>query len=175
MLWRKPYLLICKMRTWYKLTKQVLFISIVILSMLMLLLLGLVTFDQNTAWFATLEIPSIQPSSFVIITVWTLIYIMIAISVIIVLGAPKEQSRHKTMAISLFLINGILNGMYSILFFGMQSLLFAFAELPLLIASIVLLIMCTFKINKVASYLLIPYLVWVCFAAVLTGMTLFMN
>ncbi|MBA4336169.1 hypothetical protein C0416_00150 [bacterium] len=163
------------MRIWYKLTKQVLLISIAILFMLMLLLLGLITFDQNTAWFSTLKIPSIQPSSLIFILVWTAIYVMIAISVIIVLGAPKEQSRHKTIAIALFLINGILNGMYSILFFGMQSILLAFIELPLLITFVVLLIMCTYRINKIASYMLIPYFLWICFATILTGMILFMN
>jgi len=163
------------MHAWYKFIKQGLLISIVILFILMFMLLGMITFDQNTAWFSTLEIPSMQPSCLIFILIWTLIYIMIAISVIIVLGAPKKQNRHKTIAIILFLLNGILNGMYSILFFGMQSILLALIELPLLIASIILLIIYTFRINKIASYMLIPYFLWICFIAVLTGMMLFIN
>lgn len=163
------------MKIRYKFTKQILLISIVILFVLVLLLLGMTTFNQNIAWYSTLNVPNIKPPGWVFMPIWTVLYIMIAISVVFVLGAPKTQRRHKTIALSLFIMNGILNALYSLLFFGMRSILLAFIELPFLIASILLLIWCTYRFNKTAAYLLIPYLVWVCFATVLTGITLFIN
>lgn len=163
------------MPTWYKSTKKIFFISITILFILMLILLGITNFDQNTAWFSTLNIPKIQPPSWAFIVIWTTIYIMVAISIVIVLGAPKTSEKHKTISIGLFIINGILNALYCILFFGMRSIVLAFIELPLLIASVILLIMCTKKISKTAAYLLIPYLIWIFFATILTGMLLFKN
>ena len=169
---QSPYLLI--MRTRYKPTKRILLIAIVILFVLMLLLLGLVTFDQNIIWFSTLQIPSIQPPSWVFILIWSVLYFLIAISVIIVLDKPKTN-KDRTMTIMLFILNGILSALYSIFFFGMKSVLLAFLELPLLIASILLLIWCTYRVDKKAAYLLVPYLMWICFATVLTGITLFIN
>ncbi len=163
------------MRTWYKLTKRIFLLSIVILFILMLLLLGITTFDQNISWFSTLNIPKIQPPSWLFVVVWTAIYLMIAISIVIILGAPKTNEKHKTISIGLFIINGILNALYCILFFGMRSIVLAFMELPFLIASVVLLIICTKTISKTAAYLLIPYLIWILFATVLTGMLLFTN
>jgi len=53
------------------------------------------------------------------------------------------------------------------LFFTLQKPLFAFFELLLLLATIVLMIYVTWKINRKASYLLVPYFLWVCFAGVL--------
>jgi translocator protein len=169
----KPYLLI--MQTWYKVTKQILLVSIVILFILMIFLLGLVTVEQNAAWYSTLITPSIKPPGWLFIPIWLVLYLLVAISIIIVLNAPKKYARHKTIAIGLFIMNGILNVLYTLFFFGMKSILLAFIEQPLLIASVLLLIWCTHRFNKTAAYLLIPYLIWVCFATVLTGMTLFMN
>ncbi|MBD3156733.1 tryptophan-rich sensory protein [Candidatus Peregrinibacteria bacterium] len=162
------------MKNWYKNTKRMLLIAIAILFVLMLLLLGLVTFDQNTIWFSTLNMPSIQPPSWIFILVWSVLYFLIALSVVLVLDKPKKN-KDRTMTLMLFVLNGILNALYSIFFFGMKSILLAFLELPLLIASVLLLIWCTYRVDKKAAYLLVPYFIWICFATVLTGITLFIN
>lgn len=161
------------MQSWYRFTKKILLVSIATLFVLMLLLLGMVSFDNNMLWFSTLHMPNIQPPSWLFILVWTILYVMIAISVIIVLGTPKSKNR--TISIGLFILNGILSALYSMLYFGMKSVLLAFIELPFLIASILLLIWFIKRTNKTAAYLLIPYLIWICFATILTGMTLFLN
>ncbi len=148
--------------------------AVVILFVIMLLLLGIVTFNQNTIWFSTLRIPSIQPPGWIFILIWSVLYFLIAISVVIVLDKPKKN-KDRSMTIILFILNGILNALYSIFFFGMKSILLAFLELPLLIASVLLLIWCTYRLDKKAAYLLIPYFVWICFSTVLTGITLFIN
>ena len=163
------------MKTWYKVTKQILLIAIIILFVLMLLLLGITTVDQNTVWYSTLNLPSIKPPGWVFAIIWPILYTMIAISVVLILDTPKKKKTHKTIAIGLFIINGILNALYSILFFGMRSISLAFMEQLLLIASTLILVWCVYRLNKTAAYLLVPYLIWICFATVLTGITLFIN
>ncbi len=165
------------MKSGYKFTKQILVGSIIILFPLMLLLIGLNNFQVNVDWYSSLNMPSIIPPRWIFTPMWIVLYLMIATSVVIILETKvkKTNKKDKIIAISLFIINGILNAIYSILFFGMKSILLAFLEQPFLIVSILLLIWCVYRINKIATYLLIPYLLWVCFGTVLTGITLFMN
>jgi len=159
----------------YKSTKQILLGSLVILFPLVLLLLGTSNFQTNAHWYSSLNMPSILPPHWLFIPMWIVLYTMIVISVVIVLETKKTKKKYKTIAIGLFLINGVLNAIYSILFFGIKNILLAFLEQPLLIASVLLLMWCLYKINKIATYMLIPYLLWICFGAVLTGITLFLN
>lgn len=173
MLRHKPYLLI--MQTWYKVTKKILLVSIVILFILMLVLLGMITFDQNKTWISTLTIPNIAPPSWLLVSIWTVLYTLIVISIIMVLGTPKKEARNKSISIGLFILNGILTALLTLLFFGMKSVLLAFIEMPLLLGSTLLLIWCISRYNKIAAYLLIPYFLWTCYGSVLLGIILFIN
>jgi len=82
----------------------------------------------------------------------------------------KEQ---KTKVALLFGINFILNIWWSVLFFGLKLLQFAFVEVILFWISILALILFTRKISKKSAWLLVPYLVWVAFASVLTYLAAF--
>lgn len=163
------------MKTWYKIAKKITFSAIVVLILLILILLGMVFFEQNREWMITLNLPAIQPPSWVFVVVWTILYILIAISVIMVLNAPAKLKKSRNIAITLFVINAFFNVLYTIIFFGLRNVLLAFIELPFLLASILLMAWCTYKINKIAAYLLIPYFLWVLYATILTGIILFIN
>ena len=163
------------MKTWYKIAKKITFSAIVVLILLILILLGLVFFEQNREWIITLNLPTFQPPSWVFVLVWIIIFILIAISVIMVLNASDKYKRARRIAITLFVVNAFFNVLYTIIFFGLRNILLAFIELPFLLASILLMAWCTYKINKTAAYLLVPYFLWVLFATVLTGVTLFIN
>lgn len=71
------------------------------------------------------------------------------------------------MALTLFGIQLALNVLWSIIFFGLKSPFYAFIEIVILWVAILLTIFKFFKISKTAAYLLIPYILWVSFAAVL--------
>lgn len=118
------------------------------------------------SWYPTLNKPVFNPPSWVFGPVWIILYLLMGVSLYIVWnkGIKSKQSKK---AVAVFGIQLILNTLWSILFFGLQSPLFAFIEIIFLWAAILLSIIYFYRISKTASYMLIPYILWVSFAAVL--------
>jgi len=69
----------------------------------------------------------------------------------------------------------ILNALWSVLFFGLQKPFYAFIEIIFLWIAILTTIIYFYKINKTSAYLLIPYILWVSFAAVLNFAIFILN
>lgn len=135
-------------------------------------LIGSLFTSQNidASWYESIK-PSITPPNFVFPIVWNILFFLIALSLYFSwIKATKKQK--KKIAI-VFGINFILNILWSVLFFTMKNPVFSFAELLFLILSIKLMIFTTWKINRISSYLLIPYLLWVTFAGVLNYLIAF--
>lgn len=124
----------------------------------------------NSEWYDSIK-PSIIPPNFVFPVVWNILFFLIALSLYFVYMNSKKQDKKKIIIV--FAINLILNILWSALFFGLQVPLFAFYELILLWLSICLMIYVTYRINKLSSYLLIPYLLWVSFAGYLNWLIVF--
>jgi len=123
----------------------------------------------NSAWYESIK-PSITPPNYVFPIVWTVLFFLIGLSLYFAWTDSKKEMK-KRIAI-IFAINFGLNIIWSILYFGMQSVLSAFFEILLLIASIAYMMSALKKVSKTSGYLLIPYLLWVCFAAILTYLSL---
>jgi len=123
----------------------------------------------NSQWYESIK-PAIAPPNYVFPIVWTILFFLIGLSLYFAWVNSKKNAK-KRIAI-IFGINFGLNIIWSILYFGMKSVLSAFLEIFLLIASIAYMINALKKISKTSGYLLIPYLIWVCFAAVLTYLSL---
>jgi len=68
-----------------------------------------------------------------------------------------------------------LNALWSVLFFGMQNPTLAFMEIIILLLTLIILMIRSWKISRVAVYVLIPYLCWVSFAAVLNYSIMMLN
>ena len=117
-------------------------------------------------WYATLSKPWFTPPSWVFAPVWITLYTMMGISFYLVL---KQGIKLKDIRIPgiIFIIQLILNSLWSIIFFGMRQPYFAFVEIIVLLIFIFLTIITFFKVSKTAGYLLIPYIAWVFFAAIL--------
>ena len=117
-------------------------------------------------WFVTLSKPSFNPPSWLFAPVWTLLYVLMGVAAGIVWSKGFHHLWVKT-ALYHFGFQLILNAGWSIAFFGYQSPL---AGLIIIIALIVLVLI-TFKwfkiVSPTAAYLLIPYIVWISFAAAL--------
>lgn len=120
-------------------------------------------FTNTGEWYESIR-PSITPPNYVFPIAWTILFILISVSFYFIL---VSKSRSRKLVISLFIINLVLNGLWSYLFFGLQNPVLAFYDLIFLWISILLMILSSFKIDKASSYLLIPYLLWVSFAGVL--------
>jgi tryptophan-rich sensory protein len=117
-------------------------------------------------WYASLIKPSFNPPNWVFGPVWTFLYTLMGISLYRITEIDIKGPLIRK-GIFLFVIQLILNSIWSILFFGLQNPLLAFGEIIILWLLIVATIYQFNKIDKSASYLLVPYLLWVSFAAIL--------
>lgn len=124
-------------------------------------------------WYDNLIKPSFNPPNWVFGPVWTLLYLLMGISLYLILAS--KTSKNRKMGLYLFFTQLILNSLWSILFFGLKNPLFSFIELIILWFAILFTIIYFYKVNKKASYLLIPYLLWVTFAAILNLSIVILN
>lgn len=113
-------------------------------------------------WYSTLIKPSFNPPSWLFAPVWISLYTIMGISLYLVL-----QKKNNRRALSFFSAQLILNALWSILFFGLQNPLLAFIEILILWLFIALTILEFRRLDRKAAHLLIPYLLWVTFAAIL--------
>mgnify|MGYP002639638015 CR=1 FL=1 len=132
------------------------------------------TVSSVSTWYLTLNKPFFNPPSWVFGPVWILLYFLMGISLYIIWnkGIGSKESK---IAISVFGVQLILNTLWSIIFFGLNLPLFAFIEIILMWLAIIATIVYFYRISKVASYILIPYLLWVSFAAILNFAIYYLN
>ncbi|NYT00543.1 MAG: tryptophan-rich sensory protein [Methanocellales archaeon] len=124
------------------------------------------TFPSITTWYAALEKPSFNPPNWLFSPVWITLFILMGISLYLV-WSQGTKTKYVKIALTLFGIQLALNILWSLIFFGLKSPFFAFIEIVILWVAILATIFKFSKISKTASYLLIPYILWVSFAAVL--------
>jgi translocator protein len=122
--------------------------------------------NTKTLWYEQIK-PSITPPNIVFPIVWGILFFLIAISFYFAL-----LKGNKKLVSIVFGINFILNIIWSILYFGLKSPIVAFFEIIVLWISILYMLIFSYKIDKKAGYLLVPYLIWVSFAAVLNYLSI---
>ena len=127
---------------------------------------GYLTTSEITTWYATLHKPSFNPPNYLFAPVWTTLYILMAISFWLIWKSDTSKDL-KNKAMLFFCIQLALNFFWSIIFFNLHQPGYAFAEIILMWIFIFLSMYAFHPISKTAAYLLIPYLCWVSFAAVL--------
>lgn len=120
------------------------------------------TSNSISTWYVELIKPSFNPPNWVFGPVWSILYLMIGISFYLAWTNGINRT-----ALIIFSIQLFLNAMWTIIFFGMKLPLYAFIEIILLWISILFTIIYFYKIIPISAYLLIPYILWVTFAAVL--------
>ncbi|WP_037372769.1 TspO/MBR family protein [Anaerovorax odorimutans] len=119
---------------------------------------------NNINLYGEIVKPSVSPPSFVFPIVWTILFILMGISAYLIY---ISNSSYKNTALKIYVAQLIVNFLWSIIFFNLQMYLFAFIWLLFLLTLIILMIVSFSKINKLAAYLQIPYLIWVIFAGYL--------
>jgi benzodiazapine receptor len=121
---------------------------------------------ELSPWYHALRRPSWQPPDWLFGPAWTVILGMGSLSLF--LGLRNSQHRDaRSLILGLFLLNGVLNVLWSPLFFKLRRPDWALAEVPLLWLSILLPTIILWPVSWIGSLLLLPYLAWVSFAAVL--------
>lgn len=129
-------------------------------------LAGYATQSSVTTWYTTLNKPSFNPPNWVFAPVWTLLYILMGIGAGIVWSRGFYHKWVKT-AMYHFGFQLLFNALWSIVFFGFRQPFWALLVILALLVLLALTIKWFRVINKTASWLLVPYLLWVCFATVL--------
>lgn len=123
--------------------------------------------ERGLDWYETINLPAWTPSGSIIGIVWTVIFILSTVSVILVWNRyPREKGFG--LIIGLFLLNGVFNFTWSWLFFGKHMIFPAAIEAVFLGLSVLSLILLIRPISRLASLLLFPCLFWVSFATYLT-------
>jgi tryptophan-rich sensory protein len=136
---------------------------------------GMVTRASITTWYPTLVKPSFNPPNWIFAPVWTSLYVMMGVAAGLIWNQITTQKATVTKALQFFIIQLVLNALWSYLFFGLHNLMLATIEVVLLWLMIFETYSQFAKINKTASYLMLPYLAWVSFASVLTASIWWLN
>jgi tryptophan-rich sensory protein len=129
---------------------------------------SLLTTPSIPTWYASLNKPSFNPPNWVFAPVWTTLFVLMGISAYLVWNQGLQNAPVKR-ALIIFLVQLALNVFWSFLFFKLQSPTYAFVEITVLWIAIALTIVAFVRISRPAAFLLIPYIVWVSFAAVLNS------
>lgn len=137
-------------------------------------ILGGLFFSTDSSWYANLNKPEFNPPSWVFGPVWTMLYLLIALSVFYVIYSEIEASK-KRLIYFLFVLQLFLNGIWTPIFFGLKNIFLALMVIILLFITIMYLQFLFFRYRKISFYLFLPYLLWVLFAMILNFSILYLN
>jgi len=117
-------------------------------------------------WYATLDKPFFTPPSWLFAPAWITLYLLMAVAAFLVWrkGLGEEGVR---CALILFLVQLVLNALWSVVFFGLQSPLYGMVVILALWVAILLTIIKFFRLSVAAGSLMLPYILWVSFASTL--------
>jgi translocator protein len=148
-------------------------IALIIAALLATSGLGNLATDSDSQWYMDLNRPEWQPASGVFGPVWTLLYILIATSMVITWHRTTGQLRRTLFTV--WAANLVLNVLWTVIFFQGQAPVAAGIEIILLELTTIWLIFRTWPVSRMASLALVPYALWVGFATVLTWSIASMN
>jgi tryptophan-rich sensory protein len=124
------------------------------------------------SWYSTLNLPSINPPSWLFGPVWTTLFVLMGVAVGLVwttyakAAAGQEKNKIK-IGLWLFVVQLVLNVLWSVIFFGWRNPGLAFFELLVLWLAILFTKIYFYQVSRTAAYLLLPYILWVSFAGYL--------
>jgi len=127
----------------------------------------------DNPWFAMLDKPALYPAPIVFPIVWSVLYVLMGIALALVASARGAHGRW--LAVSAFAVQLALNLAWSPVFFVAHKMTLALAILVALIVALGVTIALAWRVRRTAATLLLPYLLWVCFASLLNLQFLQMN
>ncbi|MGB8226299.1 MAG: TspO/MBR family protein [Sedimentisphaerales bacterium] len=125
-------------------------------------------------WYQTLAKPAFNLPSWVFAPVWTSLYLLMGISAFLVWRKEPADTAVK-VALACFILQLVFNALWTPIFFGAKQPLIAFGDIILLWLAIASTIICFYRVYKLSAILLVPYILWVSFAAVLNAAICMLN
>ena len=117
-------------------------------------------------WYATLEKPFFTPPNWLFAPAWVTLYVLMGIAAFLVWHKGLREEGVKP-ALVMFLVQLVLNALWSVVFFGLKSPVGGAVAIIILWVAILFTILRFFRLSVAAGSLLIPYILWVSFAAAL--------
>ncbi|MGB7408055.1 MAG: TspO/MBR family protein [Pontixanthobacter sp.] len=129
--------------------------------------------SPDSMWFQSLNKPALFPDPRWFGIVWTILYILMGFTLALVCAAWGARGR--IAALVAFAVQFALNLAWTPVFFGLHQMSIALAVILMLILAVVVTMVLFWRVRKLAAMLLLPYLAWICFAALLNYEFLAMN
>ena len=121
---------------------------------------GLASISFKEPWYSQLIKSNYNPPDWIFAPVWTTLYLMMTLAIWFYWHSKNREMN----TIYIYFIHIVFNTTWSIVFFGLHQILLALIVLMILIILIIILILRFKRVNYVSSYLMIPYLLWSCYA-----------
>jgi tryptophan-rich sensory protein len=124
---------------------------------------GIVTYSSKEPWYSSLVKSNLNPPDWVFAPVWTTLYLFMTVAI----WLAWHKNRRNVNLIYYYLIHLLFNTTWSIVFFFFHNIFLALINLIILILFIIFLMLQYKKISQLSYYLMIPYLLWCCYALIL--------
>ena len=124
---------------------------------------GFITSMDKEPWYSTIAKATFNPPDWVFAPVWITLYLLMSVAIWLIWINPKRVEK----ILYIYFIHLLINGSWSIFFFGLHLILVSLIIIAVIIFLVVWLIKLYYPINKLSSYLMIPYLMWLSYAFVL--------
>lgn len=146
----------------------------ILIALIPAIIVGVATSDDVSAWLPTINQPAIMPPTWLFGPVWTVLYVLIGTSFWRAWRATPAGSARTTLVV-VFVVQLVLNTLWSLLFFQWRNFTWALIELIMLWVSIVALMRVSGRFDRTSMKMLIPYLCWVTFAGMLNFAFILVN
>lgn len=126
---------------------------------------SLVTTSEIPNWYATINKPVFNPPNYVFAPVWTILYLLMSVALYKLITSSHPERKKM---ITVFVVQLVLNVLWSFIFFKWHLLTLAAAEIVVLLIVLIYFLVASMRVSRVASACFIPYVIWVSFATLLT-------
>ena len=130
-----------------------------------------VTNMYKEPWYSEIVKPSFNPPEWVFAPVWITLYVAMSVAIWLIWINPKRVEK----IIYIYFIHLLINGSWSIFFFGLHLILASLIIIAVIIVFVIWLMKLYYPINKISSFLMIPYLMWLSYAFVLNFYIFILN
>ena len=132
---------------------------------------GLISSFYKEPWYSTIAKPSFNPPDWIFGPVWITLYIAMSVAIWLIWINPKKTEK----IIYIYFVHLLINGSWSLFFFGLHLILVSLIIIAVIIFLVAWLIKLYYPINKLSSFLMVPYLMWLSYAFVLNFYIFILN
>ena len=132
---------------------------------------GFASYKFKDPWYSSLIQPSFKPPDWIFAPVWIALYIGMSVAIWLIWINPKRVEK----IIYIYFIHLLINGSWSLFFFGLHLILVSLIIIAVIIIFVIWLMKLYYPINKLSSFLMIPYLLWLSYAFLLNFYIFILN